>query len=149
MYIVGGISVTLTSPRIGKFIDTLGKLKSFRILILLSFIPILVITHLQSASIMLALLICAFMFIFNSGRMIAAMTLITGAPTEEQRGKFLVIRSSLIELSEGAAAIIGGMIITQNATTQRLENYNIVGYVAVGIGILCIYLAQRIEINEE
>jgi predicted MFS family arabinose efflux permease len=73
------------------------------------------------------------------------MTLITGAPTEEQRGKFLVIRSSLIELSEGAAAIIGGMIITQNATTQRLENYNIVGYVAVGIGILCIYLAQRIE----
>ena len=149
MYIVGGISVTLTSPRIGKFIDTLGKLKSFRILILLSFIPILVITHLQSASIMLALLICAFMFIFNSGRMIAAMTLITGAPTEEQRGKFLVIRSSLIELSEGAAAIIGGMIITQNATTQRLENYNIVGYVAVGIGILCIYLANRIEVNGE
>jgi len=149
MYIVGGISVTLTSPRMGKFIDTLGKLKSFRILILLSFIPILVISHLQSASIMLALLICAFMFIFNSGRMIAAMTLITGAPTEEQRGKFLVIRSSFIELSEGAASIIGGLILTQDAVTQKLSNYNIVGYVAVGIGIICIYLAQKIEINEE
>ncbi len=149
MYIVGGISVSLTSPRIGKFIDTLGKLKSFRILILLSFIPILVISHLQEASIMLALLICAFMFIFNSGRMIAAMTLITGAPTEEQRGKFLVIRSSLIELSEGAAALIGGMILTQDAVTHRLSNYNVVGYVAVGIGIICIYLAQKIEVNEE
>lgn len=149
MYIVGGISVTLTSPRMGKFIDTLGKLKSFRILILLSFIPILVISHLQSASIMLALLICAFMFIFNSGRMIAAMTLITGAPTEEQRGKFLVIRSSFIELSEGAAALIGGMILSQDTVTHRLSNYNVVGYVAVGIGIICIYLAQKIEVNEE
>jgi len=149
MYIVGGISVSLTSPRMGKFIDTLGKLKSFRILILLSFIPILVISHLQSASIMLALFICAFMFIFNSGRMIAAMTLITSAPTEEQRGKFLVIRSSFIELSEGAAALIGGMILTQDAVTHRLSNYNVVGYVAVGIGIICIYLAQKIEVNEE
>ncbi|MBP6659624.1 MAG: MFS transporter, partial [Chitinophagales bacterium] len=139
MYIVGGISVSLTSPRMGKFIDTLGKLKSFRILILFSFIPILVISHLQSASIMLALFICAFMFIFNSGRMIAAMTLITGAPTEEQRGKFLVIRSSFIELSEGAAALIGGMILSQDAVTHRLSNYNVVGYVAVGIGIICIY----------
>jgi DHA1 family inner membrane transport protein len=149
MYIVGGISVSLTSPRMGKFIDTLGKLKSFRILILLSFIPILVISHLQSASIMLALLICAFMFIFNSGRMIAAMTLITGAPTEKQRGKFLVIRSSFIELSEGAAALIGGMILSQDAVTHRLSNYNVVGYVAVGIGIICIYLAQKIEVQEE
>jgi predicted MFS family arabinose efflux permease len=98
---------------------------------------------------MLALFICAFMFIFNSGRMIAAMTLITGAPTEEQRGKFLVIRSSFIELSEGAAALIGGMILTQDAVTHRLSNYNVVGYVAVGIGIICIYLAQKIEVQEE
>lgn len=148
MYIVGGISVTLTSPRMGKFIDTLGKLKSFRILILLSFIPILVISHLQHATIMLALFICAFMFIFNSGRMIAAMTLVTGAPTEEQRGKFLVIRSSFIELSEGTAALIGGMILTQDPITNRLSNFNIVGYVAVAVGVICIYLAQKIEIKE-
>jgi len=149
MYIVGGLSVTLTTTRMGKFIDTLGKVKSFRILILLSFIPILAISHIQEASIMLALFICAFMFIFNSGRMVAAMTLITGAPTEEQRGKFLLIRSSFIELSEGTASIIGGMILTQNPITMELMNYNIVAYIAVFIGIICIYLAQKIEINED
>jgi predicted MFS family arabinose efflux permease len=148
MYIVGGISVSLTSPRIGKFIDTLGKLKSFRILILLSFIPILVISHLQEASIMMALFICAFMFIFNSGRMIAAQTLMTGAPTEAQRGKFLVIRSSLIEISEGLSALIGGMILTKDEVTGHLYNYEYIGYIAVILGILCIYLAQRIKINE-
>ncbi len=149
MYIVGGLSVTLTSPRIGKLIDTLGKLKSFRILILLSFIPILVISHLKEASIMMALLICAFMFIFNSGRMIAAQTLITGAATEEERGKFLVIRSSLIELSEGLSALIGGLILTKDEQTGHLQHYNYIGYIAVLIGILCIYLAQRIEIKSE
>jgi len=37
MYIVGGLSVTLTTTRMGKFIDTLGKVKSFRILILFLF----------------------------------------------------------------------------------------------------------------
>ncbi|MDB5226483.1 MAG: arabinose efflux permease family protein [Bacteroidota bacterium] len=149
MYIVGGISVSLTSPRIGKFVDTLGKLKSFRLLILLSFIPILVISHLQHATIMMALLICAFMFIFNSGRMIAAQTLITGAASEKERGKFLVIRSSIIELSEGCAAFIGGLILTQNSTTGKLENYNIIGYIAVVLGLLCIYLAQRIQIKSD
>ncbi|MBK9328703.1 MAG: MFS transporter [Sphingobacteriales bacterium] len=149
MYIVGGISVSLTSPTIGKFIDTLGKLKSFRILILLSFIPILVISHIHEASIMMALLICAFMFIFNSGRMIAAQTLITGAPTEEQRGKFLVIGSSLIEMSEGFSALIGGLILTKDEVTGHLNNYNYIAYIAVLIGILCIYLASRIEVNAE
>ena len=148
MYIVGGLSVTLTSPRIGKFIDTLGKLKSFRILIVLSFIPILAISHMHESSIMMALLICAFMFIFNSGRMIAAMTLITGAASEEQRGKFLVIRSALIELSEGLSALIGGLILTKDSN-GHLGNYEIIGYVAVLIGILCIYLAQRIQIKSE
>ncbi len=149
MYIVGGISVSLTSPGIGKFIDTLGKLKSFRILILLSFIPILVIAHIHQASIMMALFICAFMFIFNSGRMIAAMTLITGAVSEEQRGKFLVIRSSLIEMSEGLSALIGGLILTKDEVTGHLSNYNYIAYIAVLIGMFCIYLASRIEINAE
>lgn len=149
MYIVGGLSVSLTSPRIGKLIDTLGKLKSFRILILLSFIPILVISHLKEASIMMALLICAFMFIFNSGRMIAAQTLITGAATEEERGKFLVIRSSMIELSEGLSAVLGGLILTKDEVTGHLYHYNYIGYIAVLIGLLCIYLAQRIEVKSE
>jgi predicted MFS family arabinose efflux permease len=149
MYIVGGISVSLTSPRIGKFVDTLGKLKSFRLLIILSFIPILVISHLQHATIMIALLICAFMFIFNSGRMVAAQTLITGAATEEERGKFLVIRSSIIELSEGSAAFLGGLILTQDTITGKLENYNIIGYIAVALGLVCIYLAQRIQIKSD
>ena len=89
------------------------------------------------------------MFIFNSGRMIAAMTLITGAPTEEQRGKFLVIRSSLIEMSEGASALIGGMILTKDELTGHLNNYHYIAYLAVLIGLLCIYLASKIEINEE
>lgn len=149
MYVVGGLSVSLTSPRIGKFVDTLGKLKSFQVMIVLSFIPILLISHLEQASITLALFICAFMFIFNSGRMIAAQTLITGAATEEQRGRFLVIRSSIFELSEGSAAAIGGMILTHNKTTGKLENYHIIGYIAVALGLLCIYLARRIVIKSE
>jgi predicted MFS family arabinose efflux permease len=98
---------------------------------------------------MMALLICVFMFIFNSGRMIAAQTLITGAPTEEQRGKFLVIRSSLIEMSEGFSALIGGFILTKDEVTGHLYNYNYIAYIAVLIGILCIYLASRIEVNGE
>ncbi|HQD13450.1 MAG TPA: hypothetical protein PLW43_10930, partial [Chitinophagales bacterium] len=74
---------------------------------------------------------------------------ITGAATEEQRGRFLVIRSSIFELSEGCAAAIGGMILTHNKTTGKLENYHIIGYIAVALGLLCIYLARRIVIKSE
>jgi predicted MFS family arabinose efflux permease len=89
------------------------------------------------------------MFIFNSGRMIAAQTLITGAATEEERGKFLVIRSSMIELSEGLSAVLGGLILTKDEVTGHLYHYNYIGYIAVLIGLLCIYLAQRIEVKSE
>lgn len=148
MYIVGGISVTLTSPKIGKYVDIYGKLKSFNVLILLSFIPILVISHINYSSIAVALIICSFLFIFNSGRMVAAMTLVTGAPEEHERGKFLVLRSSIIEFSEGLAAFFSGMIITQDPVTLRLSNYNYIGYIAVIVGLFCIYLAKRIRIVE-
>lgn len=149
MYIVGGICVVITSTILGKKIDEYGKYKSFVYLIILSFIPILVIAHLQKSSVAVSLLLCSMLFVFSSGRMIAAMTLLTGAPTAEQRAKFLAIRSAIIEFSEGIAVSIGGMILTKNKINGNIENYPILSYIAVLVGILCIFLAKKIVLNEE
>jgi predicted MFS family arabinose efflux permease len=148
MYMIGGASVAISSTFIGKNIDKFGKLKSFIVLIILSFIPVIAIAHLKSNNILLSLFLCSLLFIFSSGRMIAAMTLVTGAPTENQRAKFLAIRSAIIEFSEGIAVSIGGWILTKNEITGEIENYPILSYIAVIVGVFCIFLAKRIKIND-
>ncbi|QQR97471.1 MAG: MFS transporter [Sphingobacteriales bacterium] len=149
MYVVGGLCVALSSSYVGMQIDKIGKYKSFVILIILSFIPILAIAHLQRGSLVLSLVLCAMLFVFSSGRMMAAMTLLTGAPTEQQRSKFLAIRSAIIEFSEGIAVSIGGLILSKNQVDGTIENYSILSYITVVVGILCIFLAKRVKIREQ
>jgi predicted MFS family arabinose efflux permease len=149
MYVMGGLSVAITSAIVGKYIDIYGKLKSFIVLIICSFIPVLVIAHLQTSQLSVVLFFCTLLFIFSSGRMIAAMTLLTGAPTENQRSKFLAIRSAIIEFSEGISVTIGGLILTKNSVSGHLEHYSTLSYITVVIGILCIFLARKIKIAAE
>lgn len=149
MYLIGGISVTITSLSIGKYIDQYGKLKSFIVLLICSFIPVLIIAHTTSLNLLYVLFFCTLLFVFSSGRMIAAMTLLTGAPTEAQRSKFLAIRSAIIEFSEGIAATLGGLILTRNPENGHLEHYGELSYLTVVIGLICIWVVRKIRINEE
>ena len=41
--------------------------------------------------------------------------------------------------------MIGGLIITHNAAGQ-IEHYNIVGYIAVGCGLLSLWVAQHLKV---
>lgn len=149
MYLIGGISVTITSLSIGKYIDQYGKLKSFIFLLSCSFIPVLVLAHTSNVNLLYILFFCTLLFVFSSGRMIAAMTLLTGAPTEAQRSKFLAIRSAIIEFSEGIAATLGGLILTKNPVNGHLENYGKLSYITVIIGLICIWIVRKIQVNEE
>jgi predicted MFS family arabinose efflux permease len=144
IYLLGGGATIFTSPLIGRLSDKYGKHRVFTISMLLSFIPILLITNMPSVHIGLALVVTTSFFIISGGRMIPATALVTSAVRPENRGSFMSVNSSVQQLASGAAALVGGLIIHKNANDE-LENYPYVGIIALVAGLICIVLIRRVK----
>ena len=145
MYAIGGVCAILTAPFIGKISDRIGNLKSFVILMVLSFIPIIMTTHIHRTSIPLAIFICALFFILAAGRMIPAYTIMSGATLPEKRGAFMSMRSACLELGTGVASVVSGFIVKQGIDGKYIH-FNYVGYLSVAVGLLSIYIASKVKI---
>ncbi len=145
MYAVGGICAIATAPFIGKISDKRGNFPSFVVLMILSFIPILLSTHISVVSMPLALFICVTFFILAAGRMIPAYTIMSGATTAEKRGGFMSMRSACMEIGTALASIVSGFVVKIGADGM-VHNFNYVGYISVVVGLVCIFIASRIVI---
>lgn len=145
MYAIGGIFTVATSPFIGKFADRYGNFPSLFILVMLSFIPIILSTHIDRVSIPLAIFVCALFFILAAGRMIPAYTLMSAATTPDKRGAFMSMRSACMELGTGIASVASGLIV-KPGLNGRIENFHYVGYVSVIAGIVAIYVAYKVKV---
>lgn len=143
MYMAGGLCTIFSSPWIGRLADIYGKHQVFFVGALVTLIPYWVITHMGVTPVWLTLLICAFFFVVSGGRMIPATALVSGTTSAQHRGSFMSIVSCVQQLSSAFSSYIAGLIIT-TGPTGRLENYNIVGYVAIGFTFVAIYLSRKI-----
>jgi MFS transporter, DHA1 family, inner membrane transport protein len=145
IYFVGGICTFFSSPFIGKLADKYGKLKLFTIFGLLALLPIFLITNMPRLPIAWALVITAMFFVFASSRFIPANAIITSLVSPQQRGGFMSISASLQQLASGFAAFAAGLVVSKSATGELL-NYEYVGYVAILVSILCVFIAQKLKI---
>ena len=145
MYAIGGIFAIATAPFIGKISDKRGNFPSFVVLMLLSFIPIILSTHISVVSMPLALFICVTFFILAAGRMIPAYTIMSGATTPEKRGGFMSMRSACMEIGTALASIVSGFVV-KIGHDGLVHNFNYVGYISVVAGLFCVFVAYRIKI---
>jgi predicted MFS family arabinose efflux permease len=145
IYMAGGFFTIFTSPWVGRMTDKYGKIKVFTIFMTLNVIPIGVITHLGQTPIPYVLLISTMFFVTSNGRMVPAAALITGTAKSENRGSFLSFNSAVQQLSAGLASFLAGLILAEGANGELL-NYDIVGYFAIFLSLLCIPLARRIKV---
>ena len=145
IYLAGGVMTVFTAPLFGYLTDKIGALKLFTILMLISFIPILVLTNLGPQPIYLALIVTTSFFILGSGRFIPPNTMITAAVGPANRGSFMSIKSALQQLAVASASYIGGLIITFD-DMKRLEHYDIVGYISIITCFIAIFLARRLKV---
>jgi len=145
IYFLGGIATIFSSPLVGRLTDKHGVIRLFVILMLLSFIPVVWITHMPVSPVWLALIVTTFFFVVGSGRMIPPQTLITAAATPRTRGSFMAIKSAFQQFAIALAAGISGLIVVFDDQGQ-LDNYNWVGYLAIVICIVAMMLAPRIKV---
>lgn len=143
IYLFGGLCTVFSSPLVGRLADRAGKKKIFNLFALLATLPLLLITHMGMIPIWLALIVTSIFFIVVTGRMIPAISMITSTALPQNRGSFMSFNSSVQQLSAGIAAFISGAIVVENQAGQ-LENYNIVGYLAIVSSLAAIYAASKI-----
>ncbi|MCE7056527.1 hypothetical protein LZF95_17720 [Algoriphagus sp. AGSA1] len=90
-------------------------------------IPIAIITHLGVTPIRFVLMISMMFFVTSSSRYVPAAAIVTGTAKPENRGSFLSFNSAVQQLATGAASLLAGIIIGENAAGE-FTNYNVVGY---------------------
>jgi len=144
VYFIGGGLTIFTSPVLGKLADRKGKFPIFAFFCVLTFIPIFLITNMPPIPIALALVVTSIFFVFVSGRMIPMQAMVTSVVPAKQRGGFMSINSSIVQLGSGMASVMAGLIITENIDGS-LNNYNIVGYIAIGFSLIAIFIARKLK----
>lgn len=144
IYFIGGLATFVALPFFGKLADKRGHKRIFMIMGTMAIIPILLITHLPAVSMILALMVTTLFFITSSGRSVPATTMVTSVVKTENRAGFMSLRSSANELALFFSSMVAGLIVIEDEATTTLLHYDWLGYVAVGVTLLSVWMGSKL-----
>jgi MFS transporter, DHA1 family, inner membrane transport protein len=141
---IGGACTLFTAPMIGKLTDRWGAQWTFAFILIFSLIPVFLLSQMGIVSSWWVFMVTSAFFILGSGRMIPAQTLISGAVMPENRGSFMSFRSSVQQLSTALAAVVAGLIVSEEVD-GRLIGFQHLGYFSIVVLLLSLLPARRID----
>ena len=145
VFLFTGISSIIIMPIIGRISDKFDKFKLFTIGSLIACVMIVIYTNLTPIPIWLVIGINMILFMGIMSRMVPATALSSAVPEMADRGAFMSVNSSLHQMAGGLAAIFAGLVVYQETKTSPIQNFNVLGYVMVGLILLCIFLVYRVS----
>ncbi len=153
---ITGVTSIILGPFIGKLSDKIGKYKVFLMGSIISFVMVAIYTNLGVSPFWLVTLLNVILFIGITSRMISSQALISAVPQPQDRGVFMSINSSVMQLSGGIASIVAGKIVFQRPD-GFLEHYPVLGYavlcsitIAAGLYyLLDVQLKKRVSGNKK
>jgi predicted MFS family arabinose efflux permease len=145
LFMVSGVASLIIMPLIGRFSDKIDKFKLFAIASLWMTAMVVIYTNLSATPLWEVMLLNVLMMMGIMSRFVPAGALTSGLPEMKDRGAYMSISSSLQQIAGGIAAVVSGQIVRQANPKASLENYNIVGYVAAGIAIICVLMMYRVS----
>lgn len=143
-YIVGGFMTIFTRPLFGGMSDKYHRPTVYYWLVMLSGIPILMITHTLEGGLAMQLAISVLFFIFVSGRFVPSTAIVTAATTPQMRGRLMSLNSAVQNLFLGVAAMLGGAMLT-TLPDGRIVGYEAVGYIAVLFGLASVWASYKVR----
>nr|MBS0036803.1 MFS transporter [Saprospiraceae bacterium] len=146
IYLIGGTLTVFSTPIIGRLSDRMGAVRSMVVFMILSFIPVVLLTNMGHSPVVYGLVVTSLFFVLGSGRMIAPQTIITAAAPTETRGGFMSLKSSLQQLSIASASLISGLVVVLEEDSGVFINYDWVGYLSIAICILAVLLARKVKV---
>jgi predicted MFS family arabinose efflux permease len=148
IYLIGGGLTIFSSPLIGRLADRIGRNQVYTVIVLIAMIPTFLITNIEAMPIPVVLCITSLFFIFGAGRFIPSTAMVTSSVRPENRGAFMSFNSACRQLTNGFAAYIAGLVITQGED-GLLYNYNWVGYFAIVMGFMSLLISRRLKVVDD
>lgn len=145
LFMVAGISTLIIMPMVGKLSDKVDKFKLFTGASLWLIVVVVIYTNLTPVPLWVVMIVNVLMMIGIMSRMVPSMALATSLPAMHDRGAFMSVNSSLQQMAGGLAAGLSGMIVYQKDNQSPLEHYDTLGYVMVGITLVCIFMIYRVS----
>jgi predicted MFS family arabinose efflux permease len=143
MYLAGGACTFFTGRYFGRLADRHGKSRVFRLVALLSLLPILALTQTPALPWWGLIFISTFFFILVSGRFVPGMAVVTSASIPALRGTFMSLNSAVQSAGSSIASLLAGYIITRNPQ-GLIEHFNLVGYLACLSTLAGVWLVERV-----
>ncbi len=146
IYLVGGTASFITARLIGRLADRWGKVRTYRLIALLSLIPLFIQTHLIPVPLWVMIICSTIFFIFVPGRMVPAMAIVTSSVQPRLRGTFLSMNGSVQSLASGSASWLGGAMIAMNAD-GKVTGYGQVGFLAMAATLVAMAFVGQIKMH--
>lgn len=147
IYLVGGVCSACTAPLFGRLADRHGRLRIFAMLIVVASLTTLAIANSGPLPVWGTLILAGCFFTFASGRFIPGQAIMSLAVPSRRRGSFMSLTSCVRDLTSGVTSCFGGWIVTKSAT-GKLVNFDKLGWLAVAVSLLSLWLASRVRENE-
>ncbi len=145
IFLCTGMASIIIMPVVGRLSDKIDKFKLFTIGSCIAIVMILIYTHLTPVPIWEVIIINMFLFMGIMSRMVPATALNSAVPEMYDRGAYMSINSSLQQLAGGFAAMFAGLVVVQQTKTSPIEHFDTLGFVMVGIILLCLFLVYRMS----
>ncbi|WP_216362589.1 MFS transporter [Bowmanella denitrificans] len=140
-----GMASLLLMPVIGKLCDRFDRYRLFVLGSLAATIMVVVYTQLSVTPLWTVVVVNILLFTGILLRMSPAMAINTMVPEQQDRGAYMSLSSSLQQTAGGLGAMLAGSIVYQVSDTSPLQRFDILGYVAVVIFLLCMFLVGRVN----
>ena len=147
VYFTGGVLTVFTAPLIGRLADRLGRFRVFAGLVGVASAVSLFITHSGRIPEWAVLVSGGAFFVFASGRFVPGQAIMTLAVPASRRGAFMSLSGCARDLAMGVMSGIGGWIVTRSPSGQ-MEHFGWLGWIAVGAGLVSIWLGSRVRVND-
>jgi len=145
IFFITGIASIVIMPLIGKLSDSIDKFKLFAMGTFVASIMVLIYTNLPVVPLWGVILVNVIMFMGIMGRMVPSVALNSAIPAMYDRGAYMSINSSLQQMAGGVGAIVAGFVVVRPDQTSPLQNFNLLGYMMVGIFLLCMFFVYRVS----
>jgi predicted MFS family arabinose efflux permease len=145
IFMVTGASAFFVMPLVGKLSDKFDKFKIFLFGSIATIVIVPVYTHLPVVPLWVVLIMNVAMFAVIMSRMGPFQALNSMIPQPANRGAYMSISSSLQQMAGGLGIVTAGSIAFQPTPESPLENFDLLGYVVVGLSVFAVYLVYRVS----
>ena len=143
IYLVGGIAAFFSANWLGRMSDRVGKMKIFKICLLLSLPMVIIITNLTPGPYWIVLVLFGAWFTVATGRGVTSQAMVSNVVDPAFRGSFQNFNSSLQQAGTGLASLLAGFIVVENGG-GKIGNYAGLGIISVIALLISLWLAYSI-----